>query len=173
MAMNPDGQLAVVGEFSGTPVNFGRHRLDLVPFSANTFTVVYSPDGRDRWASHIWGVSIPNPYSVAIKPNGNVYVTGFTVLGGGLHLGDVRYQLPSQSGMYLVKMSSTDGVIGWGRVIDTPEEFGVVSPATVMYTTSGMVAVAGLFRGQTDFGTGPIGSSALERVDAFVVRIYP
>lgn len=169
LAMNPRGDIAVAGGFSGANANFGRHQLTLVPFSTNTYVVEYDVTGRDLWATPIWGVSDPTPAGVALKANGTVYTTGTTVEGGGLHLVDTRYEVPQDTRvMYLVKLNADAGGAGWKRVIGAAG--ASVRAAPPVATTSGMVMTAGAFSGTVDFGNGPLVGGP---DDGFVLRVYP
>lgn len=168
MAMNAVGSLAVAGPFDGT-ARFGRHTLEAVPFSRNAFIARYDVSGRDRWVTPVWGVSIPTMNAVAIKPNGTVYASGRTDLGGGLHLADVRYELPPRSHAgFVVKLNSTDGAMGWRQVFAVND--ASVDFAALSVTTDGSVLATGTFAGTVDFGNGPVVGNFQ---DGMYLRLYP
>jgi hypothetical protein len=168
MTMNAVGSLAAAGTFEGT-ARFGRHTLEAVPSSGNGFVARYDVTGRDRWVTPIWGVSAPGAFSVAIKPNGTVYACGHTNRGGGLHLADVRYELPAraQAG-FVVKLNSTDGAMGWRHVFAVAE--ASVQFAAISVTAGGDVLTSGMFDGTVDFGTGTVVGSL---GDGIYLRLYP
>ncbi len=169
LSMNPRGDIALVGGFVDADASFGRHQLQLVPFSTNTYAVVYDVTGRDLWAMPIWGVSDPTPAGVTIKANGTVYTTGTTVEGGGLHLVDERFEVPQSTHvMYMVKLNADGSGAGWKRVIGAAGASVRTAPPVV--TTTGMVMTAGAFSGTVNFGTGPLVGGPN---DGFVLRVYP
>jgi hypothetical protein len=127
------------------------------------FIASYAADGTFRWGKLIGGVAGPNGapqdafYDVATDADGNVYLTGHisaVTNFGGVTLDPKTNTL--QSAMVVASYTNT-GTLRWARMFpraNNTDGSAWSSGRRISVSSSGIVAVAGNFVGDFDFGGG-------------------
>jgi hypothetical protein len=119
MAVGPEGQIGVGGNFNGVSELAGT-TLDAGFFNQDVFLAAFSPTGIPLWARDLGGVIDDNLEDVAIDTAGNLYATGNII--GVMNLSE-DFSIESSNGnddCFLVKYSA-DGIPLWGRALGGPD----------------------------------------------------
>ena len=170
LATNAAGDIAFAGWFQ-LGFELDGHALVPVDWSTNAYVAKLAPDGSAAWVEHVWGVSDPRIYDLAVTPGGNVIMAGGASEGGGLHIGGTRWEIPQQSqAMFVARLGITTGSTIWARIA-TGLAGTFVSVGDVAVSDNGRVMVYGNFGGAIDLGGGM--TTASTRDEGFLVRYYP
>lgn len=119
MAVGPEGQIGVGGNFNGVSELAGT-TLDAGFFNQDVFLAAFSPTGIPLWARDLGGVIDDNLQDIAIDTAGNLYATGNII--GVMNLSE-EISIESSNGnddCFLVKYSA-DGTPLWGRALGGPD----------------------------------------------------
>ena len=141
VAINSSGNLAVVGEFSGTTNSFGTGK-ELSTTGTDGFVAVYNSSGVVQWTKKIGGDAPDSMQSVAIAANGAVTAVGNFSATTTTLAPYVLTSAGSQDGV-VVRFSSS-GTISWAKAIGST---GYDSCSTVTEDSAGHVIASGYFNG--------------------------
>jgi hypothetical protein len=173
VAVDPNGDIAVVGSFTGS-IDFGNGALTSAdPATDDVFVAKLSgSDGSPVWAQRYGDASPQFALRVATDGAGNVVVIGLFqgVLdfgGGALTNAD---PLDATTDVFVAKLAASNGLHLWShRYGDDQEQRG----RDVAVDGKGAAVIAGGFQGTIDFGA-PVGSlTSTGGYDLFAVKLDP
>ncbi len=168
IAVDPDGNVLVVGYFSGT-ADFG----GVTPLTSagryDVFIVKYSGvDGSHLWSKRFGSTGDDYGYGVAVDAAGNVVITGSfrgTVDFGG---GAFNSQLYGATDAFLAKYSSSGSHLWSKNFPSTSLDIG----QAVAVDTNGNIYLTGFFMGAIDLGGGNLNDVSTKE-DVFVAKFSP
>jgi hypothetical protein len=155
VAVDPAGDLVVVGRFEGTS-RWGQEELDAAAAGA-IFVVKLAPDGAMRWARRLGGPSNQGAYGVACDSLGRIAVAGF--YDGDIRVGetDLGGGGVGEPNILLVKLTAAGAPI-WARGVrvDGEQAAGALARGwrTVAFTGADELLLAGFALGRLDLGDG-------------------
>ena len=164
VAINSSGNIAVVGEFSGTTNSFGTGN-ELASAGTDGYVAVYDSSGVVQWTKAIGGGGVDSMRSVAIAANGAVTV-------GGVFTATTTTLAPlvlTSAGLNdgVVVRFSSSGTISWAKAIGGT---GRDNLSAVTEDSAGNVIVSGSFQGALTT-LGSANQPAAGGDDGFLVKL--
>jgi hypothetical protein len=168
LALDPSGNILVVGIFSGTTdlsgATSGGGSTSLTSAGGNdVFLAKYSNSGAYLWSKRIGSVLGDGAGGVAVDSGGNVIITG-TFQGPVDFGGGVIY--PYGFDTFLVKYSGT-GQYTWAR---TGNASNNATPGGVAVDSGDNIVLGGKFVGSINFGGGALTSISTMASSAYLVK---
>lgn len=161
VAPMPSGGVVVAGMFDG-PLELGDAQY-VGAGAQDGFLLRLDADGTPVWSSVFGNAQPQRPFDLATGPAGEIALVGRS--SGALDLGEGAED-PGTEG-YFVVVYDAQGTYRWSVQLSVGTDDDVVkSKPAVAFNESGDVIVAGGFRGQVDFGQGPLSSTG--QTDVFI-----
>jgi hypothetical protein len=172
VVVDPFGSIVVVGQFSGTSVDFDPG-TDTKVFDSNgdtdVFVAKYSSRGALVWAVRAGGVKTDNPSSVVLDGAGNVYVGGAFEDVVDFRPGRKQALLSARNQDGFIWKLNQDGKFVWAMRMGGRGQDEVNSLAV---DGAGNVHAAGFFQNAAVFGKSTTVTGKTGR-NAFVVKFSP
>lgn len=156
LAQGPSGNIYVAGEFNGT-VDFdpGPNSRELTPADArDAFVQKLTPGGALMWAKAIGGPQPDFATSLAVDPDGNIYVGGgfedMADLDPGSGVDNVSAN--GDGDFFIAKLNSA-GQYQWGYGSGSAQGDDLLN--SLVTDSNGNVYGTGIFEGTVDFQPGP------------------
>lgn len=167
VAVDASGNVFVTGEFD-TTFDIGTHLTSPNGAGLNdVFLSKFNASGKNLWSKSFLGPESDYVRGVAVDPDGNVLLTGFT--GGGLDFGCGALANQGDEDLYIAKLDA-NGKCMWSYSFgDAASQQGY----DIAADADGNVLVTGRFSGKLDFGGGAEPLSAAKDLDVFVVKLDP
>jgi hypothetical protein len=155
IAVDSDGNVAVVGRFSGYNANFGEFEVTSQSYM-DIFITKLDGEGNFLWVNTVGNTDEDMAYAIDIDHNNNIYVTGFfskTVSFGDFTLsGTVTNMGSSRQTTFITKLNS-DGNFLWAKRIDEPEDGWLIARGhSIKVDTEGNCYITGYYEGTAIFG---------------------
>ena len=152
LAIGPDGQVTVTGEFQGE-ARFGAQTLASLG-GMDVFVARYNAEGDLLWAQQAGGKegSGPNPeqgYAVALDRRGATYVTG--AFAGEAHFGHEVLRTTGACNFFLAKYAP-EGRLEWAISFLPGADFLRAEGRGIDIHSNGTIAVTGAFAGSIQIG---------------------
>jgi len=163
VAVDPNGNVIIAGEFSGT-ADFGGGPL-VSAGGTDIFVSKLDASGGHLWSERFGDANDQTAAGVATDPGGNVLVTGG--IAGEADFGGGPLASAGAADLFVVKLDASGGYLWGKRVGDATDQLGQSIAADVM----GNVLVTGTMYGSADFGAGPLASAG--SADIFVAKLGP
>jgi PKD repeat protein len=152
IAIDGNGNIAVVGNFSGT-VNFGGGSLTSAG-GTDVFVAEYSSSGAHLWSRRGGGSGADLGYGIAVGPTGNVVAVG--VFMGTANFGGSSFMSGGGTNDIFVAQYSSTGAHMWSESFGGELAYGSDTAKAVTVDGSGNVILTGNIQGPVDFGGGPL-----------------
>ena len=156
LAQGPSGNIYVAGEFNGT-VDFdpGPNSRELTPADArDAFVQKLTPGGALMWAKAIGGPQPDFATSLAVDPDGNIYVGGgfedMADLDPGIGVDNVS---ANGGGDFFIAKLNSSGQYQWGYASGSAQGDDLLN--SLVTDRNGNVYATGYFEGTVDFQPGP------------------
>ena len=175
VAITPDGDIVVVGGFTGTvDFNPGAGTNNLAPSATDgIFFAKYDAAGSYTWAKQISGSQSNYSNKVALDGSGNVYIVGNYInnLDFDPDAGTVLLPAGGGEGVFYAKYNSS-GTYQWTQLFDGGGA-GAGDGRVILIGASGQVYVAGGYYNTVDFdpGSGTQSLTAAGVSDIFVAKM--
>lgn len=143
--------VVIVGFTQSSSIDLGAGAMTGETTWGDGFVAAFDTGGAPQWSKRLGAAGLDEVYGVTADATGNVYLTGYmerTVDFGGtpvVSTGRAAFVVSYDSG----------GAHRWSQAFSSTVALG----AGVATSASGLVAVAGNYRGSIDFGGGPIPSN--------------
>jgi hypothetical protein len=122
LAFEPDGSAIVGGRFAGTATFV--ESMATSEGSNDAFLVGIDITGKEKWLKTFSGPEAGNATRVLREPSGNLLVAG--TFSSTLSYDDQVLETNDNTSVYLLKLTP-DRTFLWGRVIDSPDEEGLLA----------------------------------------------
>ncbi|MBI1336224.1 MAG: choice-of-anchor D domain-containing protein [Phycisphaera sp.] len=164
VAVASDGSVYITGQTSSSGWVSGGYDNTL-DGSGDAFVVKFSPSGQHQWSTYLGGTGNDSGNSVAVAPDGSVYVTGTTASSGWVSGGDDTSQNGGTDG-FVVKLNAA-GQHQWSTYLGgTSNDYGnsvAVDPDGSVYVTGETFS--------TGWVSGGYDTSQNGSADGFVVKL--
>jgi hypothetical protein len=165
MVVTPAGEIVITGQYQDELSLGGAVTLPATTAGdLNAFVAKLDATGNGVWGVGFGDEVDQDGHAVAIDGQGNVLVTG--QFAGSIDIGTGALASAGEVSAFVAKLSSS-GDPQWARAYGDGNAVGEAIGAD----SAGNVVVGGLFRGEIDFGNGPITSNQSD--DVFVLSFDP
>jgi hypothetical protein len=160
-----DSNIYVSGYYRD-PIDMGVGNLTAIDGTRDMFVAKLSSAGATQWVRELFSEGAHSYMkNVAVGPDGSVVATGDVVGTLMLDGGEVIDGAASQD-VLVVKLNTDGELLWWKRWGDDSSQHAL----DVDVDGAGNVVVAGYFRGEIDFGPGPVATTD-SGTDGFVVKL--
>jgi Beta-propeller repeat len=175
LAVDSKDNIVITGTLQGT-TNFGVGDLTASVTGSDVFVARFTSDGGHLWSKRFGDSNYAQTSrDVAVDGAGNVLITGYfkgALTFEGTTLNDSANNSAQETDVFVAKLKSSDGSLGWARSFgdkDYQVAWAVASDPL------GNVIFGGTYQGKIDFGP-PVGSftnTSMTSYDAFWAKLAP